>query len=238
MTRGGGVRRLTAADLDWVTLLASHRRESLVPHAPRFWAPAAEAKARHRDFLGHLIDSPDVVAVRTDHAFLIALSRGGTWLVDDAAAGEADGDLWATEGVDLLRHALHLGGCLRFVVPVFETARMAAAEQVGLVPVELWWHRDLDRAEAAPAAEDVDLAVRVPGAAGRLVAAPPVYDPGGPVLLVTEVESPDALTRIESAAAARGAGVSVVSQDPGDETLRGMLGAAGYVLTTAFCERP
>ena len=140
---------------------------------------------------------------------------------------------WGADGVALLRHAQRAVGALRLVVPAFESARLDAAYDVGLAPVETWWHRDVD---PAPLADDEGVDIEVDGASGRLVPAPPVYDPGGPVLLVTDVESADALTRIERAAAARGARVSVVTQSSDDDRLRGLLEGAGYVLTTHFCE--
>jgi hypothetical protein len=68
------------------------------------------------------------------------------------------------------------------------------------------------------------------------VPAPPVYNPGGPVLLVTEVESAGSLRRIETEAARRGAPVSVVTQEPNDVGLANLLAEAGYTLTTVFCE--
>ena len=115
---------------------------------------------------------------------------------------------------------------------------MTAARSVGLAPVEHWWHRDLE-----PAHPDLDGAasgsnIAVDGAEGRLVPAPPVYDPGGPVLLVTNVVDRGALRRIESAAVTRGASVSVVTQAPEDSDLEALLVGTGYSLTTAFCESP
>lgn len=227
-----GVRPMAEGDVDWVVDLARQRRESLVPHAPRFWRPAADATARHRAFLADLVADRDVLSVRSQHGFLIALRQGPRWLVDDAVVTPR-GD-WADDGVRLLRHAQEQGGPLRFVVPVFEADRMAAGRSVGLAPVEHWWHRDL--APPATAAAGADPLVVVDGARGRLVTAPPVYDPGGPVLLVTEAAGIDSLGRIESEASTRGAAVSVVSQEPDDERLAALLTEAGYVLTTAFCE--
>jgi hypothetical protein len=230
-------RRLGPADLDWVVDVTRRRRESLVPHAPRFWRPATDATERHRAFLGHLIDEPDAFTVRTDPGYVIAQRRGSVWLVDDAVVTEA-GD-WLTDGAQLLRHTQEHCGALRLVVPVFETRRMEAASRVGLTPLEHWWHRDLPDVVATVEAEhSEDPTIRVEGAAGRLVPAPPVYDPGGPVLLVAAVESASALSRIETEASRRGAPVSVVSQVPSDVRLAALLTAAGYVLTTAFCEAP
>jgi hypothetical protein len=63
-----------------------------------------------------------------------------------------------------------------------------------------------------------------------------VYEPGGPVLLVTSLTDPDALSVIEGEAAQRGAPVSVVSQRPDDQELAKLLRSAGYKRTTDFYE--
>lgn len=202
-------------------------------HAPRFWRPAQDATDRHRNHLARLIADPDVVAVRSQHGFLFALDHGSTWLVDDAVVSE-DGT-WAEDGVLLLREVQQRCGSVRLVVPVFETDRMEAGLSVGLRPVEHWWHRDLDPPGTLVEAGD-DPAVAVEGAEGRLVTAPPVYDPGGPVLLVSELRDVPSLDRIEAEAGGRGATVSVLTQQPGDVGLATVLAGAGYVLTTAFCE--
>jgi hypothetical protein len=69
---------------------------------------------------------------------------------------------------------------------------------------------------------------------GKLVPAPPVYAPGGPVLLVTRLPAALALAAIERAAAARGATVSVVAVRAGE---RGdLLEEAGYRRTTDYYE--
>ena len=61
-----------------------------------------------------------------------------------------------------------------------ELERTAAAVALGLPVAESWWHRDLEVVDGPAVWHDLTGA--------RLVAAPPVYDPGGPVLLVTEVD--------------------------------------------------
>ena len=235
MTGRDPARAMTVADLPWVVEVTRQRRESLVPQAPRFWHPAEDATERHREFLASLIEDAGVLSVRTEHGYLIAVDRGPVWLVDDAVV-TSDGD-WAVEGVRLLQHAREHCGPLRVVVPVAETARLSAVSAVGLAPVEHWWHRDLDPAPRSPDGTDHGTSITVGGTQGRLVPAPPVYDPGGPILLVTDVADRSSLRRIESEAAIRGATVSVVSQLPGDSKLEALLGDTGYSLTTAFCER-
>lgn len=217
------LRALTTDDLDWVLDLATARRARIAPFAPRFWNPAPDARSAHARFLGGLILSPDVMSVRSDHCFLFGLPREGHLLVDDMAV--EDDACWPEDGTALLRHA-GSAGPLRLVCPVPEPARTAAARSLGLAVAESWWHRDL---EPSPHEAATDL-----GEGCRLVPAPPVYDPGGPVLLVTKVADAGGLALAERAAAARGATVSVVSQAPADHGLAGLLTAAGYRRTTDY----
>jgi len=224
------VRPLTADDLDWVAQFAGQRRERLVPHAPRFWRPAADAAERHRAFLAHLVADPDAVTLRTEHGYLVGVERAGRLVVDDMQVDPPEH--WATEGVRLLEHA-RASGRLRVVVPVFEREQMDAALTLAVALAEVWWHRDLEPATGLNVVSE-DPAVSVDGAVGRLVPAPPVYDPGGPVLLVTSFESVDALTRVQQSAARRGARVAVVTHDPADTATTVRLVEAGFVVTTHF----
>lgn len=228
-----GVRPLTADDLDWVVDLTRERRARLVPKAPRFWRPAADAAARHRAFLAHLVADPGAVTLRTEHGCLVGIERAGRLVVDDMVVDPPEH--WVTEGVRLLEHARGAGP-LRFVVAAGERERMEVALGLGLEPAEVWWHRDLEPATGLNVVVE-DPAISVAGATGQLVPAPPVYDPGGPVLLVTSVESADALTRLQQSAARRGATVAVVAQhpaDPDDIATAALLTEAGFTLTTYF----
>lgn len=225
-------RQLTKADLTWVVDLAAARREHILPFAPRFWNPAPNARELHSAFLGALIDSPEVLSIRTDRGFLFGMPRNDLVLVDDMAL--EDDSEWPTDGQVLLRRAGE-SGRVRFVCPVPEEPRTLTASAVGLANVESWWHRNLE--PARDRSTEVEDPVLVVGEAeGRLVQAPPVYAPGGPVLLVTQVTSPDSLTSIERAAAERGACVSVVTHQPGDERMAALLTSAGYKRATDYYE--
>ena len=226
------MRPLTLDDLDWVVEVTRRRREALAAYAPLFWRPASDATERHRAFLAHLVAGPGSFGLRTEHGYALVVERGDHRLVDDMVV--SPDERWADEGVALLGAVLAVPGRVRFVAPVAEPARTAAARSLGLDVAETWWHRDLpDATPVSGAAAEID----VPGATGRLVPAPPVYDPGGPVLLVTRVESPPALAAVEAEAGARGATVSVVSQAPGDGDTAAIARSAGYVETTFFMER-
>lgn len=226
------VRPLTQDDLEWAVELTRSRRERLAEHAPRFWRAAPDATDRHRAFLAHLIDDPATVSVRTEHGYLLAMDPGAYRLVDDMAL-DAD-EHWAIDGLALLRA---VPAPLRLVVPAPEGARLDAALDLGLEPAEIWWHRDLEPGTGLDVVLE-DPRVEVEGAEGHLVPAPPVYDPGGSVLLVTSVDSEPALRRVEQSAARRGAKVSVVTQQPSDLSLSSLLNAAGYSLTTFFFVTP
>jgi hypothetical protein len=223
----GDARPLTLADLAWVLDTGGERRKRLAGFAPRFWRPAPEARDRHQEFLSHQIQDPNVVALRTDHGFVFAARSGEMLVIDDMALD--DDHLWPEDGTILLRSVFEHGN-LRFVCPVPELARTRTALDLGMTLGEAWWHRDLPAVVSATAV--VDPSVRVDGAAGRLVEAPPIYAPGGPVLLVFEVDSGASLAAIEGAAAAEGAVVSVVSRSPGQPV--DLLISRGYKHTTDF----
>jgi len=185
----------------------------------------------HQRFLRRQIDYPDVVSIRTDHGFLFGVPRGDLLVVDDMAV--AVDSLWDIDGQRLLRAVDERGG-VRFVCPVPEPARTRAAVALGMTHAESWWHRDLMPDPHAVPPDDPE--VRVDGAAGRLVPAPPVYAPGGPVLLVLDVGGAESLAAIEAEASSAGAVVSVVTQRPTDTNLADLLIHVGYTRTTDFFE--
>ena len=224
-------RPLTADDLDWVVETAAARREELAPHAPRFWRPASDATARHRDFLDRLIADPATLTLRTDHGYVMALGDDSRRVVDDMAVAAA---AWPDEGAALLRAVQAVTATVRFVAPVAEPERRTTALSLGWRPVETWWHRDLPLVQVRGEGERVELSTV--GARGRLVPAPPIYAPGGPVLLVADVETAVALAAIEAEAAERGATVAVVPQRPDDLMRELLLVEAGYQRTTDFLE--
>ncbi|WP_328988466.1 hypothetical protein OG394_19810 [Kribbella sp. NBC_01245] len=251
-------RELAAQDIEWVVDLAARRRQRIAGFAPRFWRPAPDARRVHSEWIGELIRSPDVVSLRTDRGFAIAAPNGNRLVVDDMAVDDA---FWSTDGARLLGEVARRGP-LRVVCPVPEPLRRQAVSELGLSVVETWWHRDLDP-NPAPAESPLGDQPPVPaesllGAEGvRLVPAPPIYAPGGPVLLVNAVASAAALAELEQAASRRGAVVAVVSQRPDaqhrddqhrddqptadrptvDGSTAVLLRAAGYRPTTEFFER-
>jgi hypothetical protein len=88
-----------------------------------------------------------------------------------------------------------------------------------------WWHNAIE--QAGPPAEGYDL--HVEGATARLMQAPRVYDPGGPVLFLTEIRDfARALPAARIEAQRLGSPVVVAVQPLGDTALAGALEDAGY----------
>ncbi|HEY9291130.1 MAG TPA: hypothetical protein VIP98_07625 [Microlunatus sp.] len=221
-----GVRELTQDDLDWVLDLGARRRARLAPYAPRFWNPAPNAREMHTNFLGNKINDPAVISIRTDHGFLFGDPGTDRYDVDDLALD--DEARWPTDGLDLLR-AAGAQGSLNFGCPVPETERRRAAETLGLRCAESWWHKDLSPEAGGTPPEDRK--INVEGASGMLLPAPPVYAPGGPVLLTGDVADATSLAAIETAAAAAGAPVAVVIQRADDAARAELLTSSGYLRT-------
>jgi hypothetical protein len=232
------LRPLTRDDLQWVLDLIDSRRDLLMEFAPRFWRRSINAREVHGSFLGSQIDNPDIVTVRTDHGFVFAGRQAELIMVDDMAVD--DDAAWPVDGVRLLQAVAATDPGrhdLRVVCPVPEPARRVAVASLGLTVAESWWHRELPTDPQAwmwPAVPDDSPEVTVTGAAGRLVPAPPVYDPGGPVLIVGELSGADSLADLERAAGQAGAVVAVVPQSAKDTDRADWLQAAGYLRTTDF----
>jgi hypothetical protein len=231
-----GPHRVGTEDVSWLVARLGERRAALVPHGPVLWRPAADAGERHREFLDHLIRSGEAVGYRSDTDVILAQRTRHGWLVDDAAVRE---DAWTSDGWTIWAA---LVGALpepprRFVCPVHEVERRRFAQSRGYALVTSWWHRDVAvahrRTTSRPEREP-----SVPGAAARRVPAPPVYDPGGPVLFLAEVhDASAALAAAVTEGAALGAPVVVVDQPATDTPLGEALEAAGFVRHCDFLER-
>jgi hypothetical protein len=217
-------RRVTSHDVEWVVERLADRRRSLATFAPTYWRPAPDARRWHRGFLRYLLGEGGAVGFRTDDSVMIAQPKGHGWLMDDAAVAEAR---WESEGADLW-DALRgqLSGSLRWVCPVPERNHRSFVGSCGFELVESWWHRDIgNEVSSVDGAGDVV----VVGAAARLVPAPPVYEPGGPVLFLTDVQEPDAaLEDAVRKASVLGSAVVVVSQPSRDTSLATNLEAQGF----------
>lgn len=217
------VRELTTGDLDWVVERLAVRRAGLVPFAPVYWRPGRDAAEVHRRFLESTLDQ-DGVGFRTDDAVMIAAPGRGIWTVDDAAVGDGQ---WAGCG-QLLWNAVCGGiggGQLRFVCPTPEVERRRFAEDQGLRLRTSWWQATVDptwpaRSDGRP---DVD------GATATLVPAPPIYDPGGPILFLSNVlDAKRALLTAREEAARLGAPIVVVDQPATDDALSAALSGTGF----------
>jgi hypothetical protein len=204
------VRELTADDAPWVAELMEQRRQVYAGYSPVFWRPAVGVIDLHTRFLRRQIASPANVALRTDHGFIIGQRRAAEGFVDDFAVGP-DGS-WDADGTELLRQAwqrLSSGGgfeALRVVTAHADEEKSALLRGLSLRLAEQWWVREL------PSAGPLRPPARVAGTgfSGILGPAPPVYAPGGPVLLVDGLADDAELPAVEREATELGALLLVI----------------------------
>ena len=219
------VRRIVIEDLDWIVGRLAQRRAALASHAPVYWRPAADSAQAHRRYLGHVLSKGGGVGFRTDDALLIAApGRNDRWIIDDAVVPNGE---WARTG-QLLWNALSseiARSPVRLVCPVPEPDRAGFARTRGLHLQSSWWHDTIE--QIRPPAEGHDL--RVEGATASLVPAPRIYDPGGPVLFLTEIRDfARALPAARAEAQRLGSPVVVADQPHSDTALASALQDAGY----------
>lgn len=208
---------VTLDDLDWMVDVLRGRRRALVPHAPVFWRPARDADTRHRAYLRHLLADGGARAWRTPTSVLVAAPRGEGWLVDDLVLGDpCDGPLLWNAFADASG-----GEDVRFVAPTYEPARTQLAVNAGLALAESWWLLELDSGGGEAGAH-----VELPGVRAVTVAAPPVYAPPGPMLLLPAVTDAAAVSAAVDTAPAIGCAGVVVNQRSGDDELTDALDEA------------
>ena len=227
------IRPATADDAGWMADLLEVRRREHARWSPVFWHPADDARAAHEPFLARLVASDSVVALRDDHGFVIADRGGDRCTVDDFAVD--DSSRWATHGHLLLVAAWRLqhergAKRARVVTAQRDAPKLTMLLDAGLEIAEEWWVKPL--APRGPAVEHGPLAVD--GAEVVVMPAPPVYDPGGPVALVSPLDDHGVLPAVEERAAAAGAVVAVARLVDGDA--RPAVEAAGYAPASAFLE--
>jgi hypothetical protein len=191
------------------------RRQQYARYSPVFWRPAKGVTGLHARFLRGLIGAETNVALRTGHGFVIAQPGAVVGSVDDFTVDSPD--RWASDGADLLltvSQRLAAAGhpaTVRVVTAAADLPKSSMLSGLSLRVAEEWWVREL-RPSGQPAGPGW---VEGPGFAGFLGPAPPVYDPGGPVLHAERVAADADVAVIEREAAAMGAVLLVVPAAPG-----------------------
>jgi hypothetical protein len=217
---------MTPEDAAWAAGVMHARRQEYAAYSPVFWRPAADPVPGHTGFLARQIAADDVVALRTDRGFVVGQIRGSGGGIDDFAVTEPE--LWATHGRALLDAAMgqmHARGAaeVQVVTAQKDLPKSAMLRDAGLALVNQWWVKAL-----AAGADSLEPGRRSgDGFSGILGAAPPVYDPGGPVFLVQSLEDSASVDAVEAAAAEWGAVLAVIPAAPGGAR-PGELSAAGF----------
>ncbi len=206
-------------------------------YSPVFWRPARGVTEGHANFLAEKVSGACAVALRTDRGFLIGESRGREGFIDDFAV-EADRD-WADDGAVLLCSAWPVlaqqgAETLRVVTASADEPKVALLRACSLEPVEQWWVKPLAPGGTLVATGRVEGS----GFSGILGPAPPVYDPGGPVVLVDRVVHGTRVAAIEEEAAALGGVLAVIPVRVGDEREAELHDAAFTVSSAWYVGQP
>jgi hypothetical protein len=197
------------SDFRWAADLMERRRQRYAPHAPVFWRPRPGVTALHAKHLRSLAHIEGASSIRSERGFVIAVPHGDHYFIDDFAV-ESD-DLWPNEGSDLLKAVWtsirHLTSRIRVVAGRHDYLKKSLLITLGMSVRERWWVKVL-----VPTGGPVEMGtIRLGEAAAILMAAPPVYDPGGLVCFLQHSYGahPDELCK---RAAAMGAVLLVISK--------------------------
>jgi len=212
---GVACRDMAADDAAWAAEVMERRRRIYARYSPVFWRPAPNAAGLHTRFLARQIASEGTIALRTGHGFIVCQRRNGEGFVDDFAV--EDPAAWQREGAALLlataqRLSATGESAVRVVTAHADRPKADMLASLSLHLAEQWWV-----AELRPAAGEKASYGRRDGAgfSGIFAPAPPVYDPGGPVLLADRVHGDARIDSNEREAAALGAVLAVVPAVPG-----------------------
>lgn len=223
-------------DVPWAAEMMEARRQVYASYSPVFWRPANDVVELHGRFLERQLQDPANVGLRTDHAFLMGQLRGEEGVVDDFAVDQQP--RWANEGRELVGgawQALRALGATRLRVVTakadFDKVSMLLAASLQLA--EEWWVKEVRPSGGANSPRSVK-GTRFSGVVGP---APPVYDPGGPVLLARL--EPDAdLAVLEAEAADLGAVLAVVAVAPSSEYVQRLQHRSWTVASQWYVGRP
>jgi ribosomal protein S18 acetylase RimI-like enzyme len=211
MLEGMNIRTLETDDARWAAEIMERRRQVYAGFSPVFWRPARGVVDLHVRFIRRLVADGSNVCLRADHGFVIGQARPPECFVDDFALDEAGS--WESTGRELLdelwrRMASDAITAVRVVTAKADHEKVAMLCEAGLALAEQWWVKALpDRPAAAEAAPG---RVSGPGFSGLFGPAPPVYDPGGPVLLVERLDGDD-VEALEEEAVTMGAVLAIVA---------------------------
>jgi hypothetical protein len=202
---------MTGDDFAWAARLMEHRRQLYSDYSPVFWRPAQGLVEGHARFLAFCSQREGAVALRTERGFILSSAQEGRCFVDDFAVDAPS--LWPSQGRDLLMTAWRRARSaeqrtLRVVSARRDEPKRRMLIDIGLTAVARWWVKELSPTAASEAYGPITLA----GVEAMLVRAPPVYDPGGPVCLLGNLEASLAVAAAERAAAA-GAVLAIVQRD-------------------------
>jgi hypothetical protein len=239
------VREMTPDDAAWAAALMERRRQVYAGYSPVFWRPRPGVTGLHARFLSRQLDAPGYLALRTDHGFLIGQRRDREAFVDDFAVDETA--TWDGDGAALLRTAWHRWAAdgldaVRVVTAHTDEDKCAMLATFSLDLAEQWWVRELRASpddQATSAARGTQPTQPIPtgpvtgaGFSGLLGPAPPVYDPGGPILFLGNLADGTGLADVEREAAGMGAVLLIVPAAPASARAAAVARSPGWTVAS------
>ena len=228
------MRALVAGDAVWMAELMARRRAEYEIYSPTFWRRAVEVDDLHAAFLRRTVGQPQNIAIRGERGFITAVPRAGQFYADDFALD--GGATWEVDGRTLVlaawTEAKRRGAtALRVVTAARDVPKVAMLTNAGMVVSERWWVRTLD---ADPPGTVYEGTVSGDGFTAVLSAAPPVYNPGGPVVLITAFSDAASLRMAELEATNSGVVLSILPIAAGSLPHEHAARDAGYEVASEF----
>jgi hypothetical protein len=228
------VRGLAPTDGAWMAKLMARRRAEYEAYSPVFWRRAVGVDELHTAFLIRVVEQSQNIALRTDDGFITAVPRAGQYYADDFAVD--DDGTWAVDGRTLVRaawtEAKQRGAtALRVVTAARDAPKRTMLADTGMSVAERWWVKALN---ADPAGTIYEGSIAGDGFTAVLSAAPPVYNPGGPVVIITAFDDVDALGAAEHQAINVGVVLGILPIVADSWSHEGIARDAGYEVASEF----
>ena len=228
------IRELADADAGWMAELMARRRAEYETYSPTFWRRAVGVEELHASFLRRTIGQSQNIAMRVERGFITAVPRAGQFYADDFALD--DEATWESDGRTLVlaawTEAKQRGAtALRVVTAARDVPKVAMLRNAGMVVSERWWVRALD---VDPPGTVYEGTITGDGFAAVMSAAPPVYDPGGPVVLITAFRDAASLRMAELKAMNSGVVLSILPIAAGSLPHEQAARNGGYEVASEF----
>ncbi|MGL5407033.1 MAG: hypothetical protein ACRDAX_09730 [Propionibacteriaceae bacterium] len=198
------IHKIQESDIAAVAKRLSQRRRELSVQDPSWWQDAEDAIVKHAEYLSFLILDSDAQAFSYGDDVMIAAWSRGQWVIEDAAISDWEASaeaLWSAVVAEIS------GESIRISAAPSEHKRAKFAQSHRLAWSESWWHIPV-----SPTAPPTTMAAtQVGGYVAHIDWSAPIYNHGGPLLLLNDPTA-EVLAAAITAAPDLGCGMVAVCQ--------------------------